>query len=71
MNQQRVFMSGQAGANPSARWEGQVVSPVFTVPEYGWLVDQECVAVSWDRWTGRGPYQSFCDIRRVVDLTKA
>lgn len=54
-----VYMSGPAGEDPDARWEGYIVSGPYNMPNY----PEPCYTVEWDIWTGGGEFESFLDTR--------
>ena len=64
---QRVYMAGQAGENPNARWEGKIISDQLD-PEDFEFYDTPVYVVHWDIWTGRGPWSHFADNRQEKDL---
>ena len=52
-----VYMAGEAGTDPDARWEGYIVG--FAVNAY---------YVCWDVWTGGGEFEAFTDVRTEEEL---
>jgi hypothetical protein len=59
---QRCYMAGQAGANPKARWEGEVLAGPYQVPRRG-----KCYTVNWDKWTA-GKEEGWTDIRSKREI---
>lgn len=53
-----VYMAGEAGADPDARWEGYVIG----------LTSNGYVHVCWDVWTGGGTFEEFADLRTEEEL---
>jgi hypothetical protein len=54
-----VYMAGEAGADPDARWEGYIAAGPYDIKYYG----EPSYTVVWDRWTGGGEFEEFHDVR--------
>lgn len=67
----KVYMSGQAGLNKNARWEGVIISEFFNIPN---KVGLYCV-VYWETWTGKdqrdvSPYTNIHRFESLKEIVK-